>query len=276
MCVIIACLRGYPDDELLDIAQERNDDGIGIAWLATPTKPKKGGPESVVAWEKGIDRARLNTILEMLRSTEPHTSAIIHFRKQSIGPVGQPLCQPFPIIPLVPTLLSGEAEAVFFHNGTMNTWDTDLKAAVLGGALRGEPFPRGPWNDSRYFAFAAWAFGEGFLTFYSGGQRFATLRAGRSPAINRWGHGWEEMEKVGIATSCKVERITKVTDFRRPFSREEESVLDRHIKIGPIPEGARLLSEMDLIDVQAVLRREGLDAEGAEEKPCQCFVPLAN
>lgn len=182
MCIIFHVKEARPDDNMLQRAQERNSDGIGLAWRETI----KG--ERLVRWEKGLT---VDYLLEKLHKKEPPKPYVIHFRKASVGATDPRLCHPFVVTPRTPLDLKGTAKTVLFHNGHWNSWRFDLKRLIME---RRKEIPTGPWTDSRAIAFFFAVYGPGVTAFedFGGDQRLLLFSADENKTF-RWG-SWSARE----------------------------------------------------------------------------------
>lgn len=82
-------------------------------------------------WEKGLT---LDEVAELNREL-PHPY-IIHFRKTSAGSNTDNLCHPFPISERARDDLSGQADRVLFHNGTVNDWKDYYRSFVASRSVK--------------------------------------------------------------------------------------------------------------------------------------------
>lgn len=140
MCVILSGTSQRPSHTELLAAEIQNPDGAGIAWVENKS----------VQFRKGLTADEIYSVL----STEvPPTSAwVIHFRYATVGDPSAELCHPFPISPNCPEDLSGTADRVLFHNGTISGWKERLDAFVFHPTFQGS-VPPGEWSDSRGTAY---------------------------------------------------------------------------------------------------------------------------
>ena len=167
MCVILVCTKRRPDVDTLNKCAKHNKDGVGIGWISKKT----------VQFTKGIT---LDKVIKLANKLPlPY---VIHFRLTSVGRVIPDLCHPFPISPKSPTILSGEASAVLFHNGHWNNWEESvLRHAIASN----REIPDGEWSDTRAAAWIVHAVGTNFLRFISG--KFAVLDPS---GISLYGSDW--------------------------------------------------------------------------------------
>ena len=102
--------------EHLEAMYKQNPHGVGISYY-DPTLNK-------IKWVKGLtDQDEIFKIVEDLYPIE----AIIHFRYATCGPINKEMCHPFPISE--ENALSGESDAIFFHNGEIKSFEpTDPNA----------------------------------------------------------------------------------------------------------------------------------------------------
>lgn len=109
MCVIITTpgLRHRPTLEQLELCEETNPHGSGVAWLTGKR----------VEYIKGLRAGEIHSLLNKVVSP-----AIVHFRIASVGGVNAQLCHPFPITHRAELRRNGRARAVLFHNGTWSEW----------------------------------------------------------------------------------------------------------------------------------------------------------
>lgn len=143
MCVILLAESVRPTRHLLETAEKRNKDGIGMAWIEQI--PTADGTEPTVRFEKGITMDRAVALCE----TVPFPF-IVHLRVKTAGSVSAEMCHPFPITEEVGLYTDGHEDAVLFHNGTFIGWDDHL----LRMALSSPDFnmPNGEWSDTRAMA----------------------------------------------------------------------------------------------------------------------------
>lgn len=93
----------------LDLMQENNPHGAGVAWLR-----ETGGVKSI-AWIKGLDAEEIHQLQESGALTYPY---LLHFRWATHGPKVPELAHPFPLGPdAFFHDMEGEARSVLIHNG---------------------------------------------------------------------------------------------------------------------------------------------------------------
>lgn len=147
MCIIFVNETKRPSDDVLLRADDKNPDGIGIAWR------EKGQ----VRWEKGLN---IEQLLSRLHSKPLPFPNVIHFRQATVGGEISALCHPFVASPTASTALKGSAKSVLFHNGHWSPWEFKLRENLLD---RGRKIPAGPWSDSRALAWFVGVYGKEVL-----------------------------------------------------------------------------------------------------------------
>lgn len=149
MCVMFNIHSAFPSDALLELAQEKHPDGIGVAW------PAKGG--KTVNFKRGMDLPQLKKLLPKLSPG----GTVIHFRKASVGGVVRELTHPFLLEPGSPVhKMEGETPGVLFQNGTWNTWNEELKNSLYNTGEKIRYIPGDPWSDARALAYLVEKHGE--------------------------------------------------------------------------------------------------------------------
>lgn len=180
MCIIFANQTTRPDDDILRRADERNSDGIGVAWRDADK----------VRWRKGL---QIGELLELIPEIPfPH---VIHFRAATVGGEIDELTHPFPVKwGQLPTI-EGTAPAVLFHNGHWHDWRKALLNVAIGGKLR---IPKGPFSDSRALACITAILGpESYQLFELESQRIALLG---TKELALWGN-WTKSDDKGHSYS---------------------------------------------------------------------------
>lgn len=155
MCVIIVMKDKMPTIDVLKQCEDRNPHGGGISWV-------KNG---VVKFKKGIGHKEIYNIA---KNSEGH--CVAHFRISTVGGQPKELCHPFPVSEKCSDAISGESDAVLFHNGHWSNWEEHM----LGMAIyRGETYPGGKWSDSRAMAWICSKTKWDFLEMICSDQRVA-------------------------------------------------------------------------------------------------------
>lgn len=179
MCIIYSCKTSRPTDDEILRADDRNSDGIGVAWRETDKKGKRK-----VVWEKGL---KVEELLDMLHNAAPPFPYVLHFRSASMGQPDVPeLTHPFVASPAASVALRGEAEQVLFHNGSWHMWKSKLRDDLI---RYGKKVPAGPWSDSRAIAWYFGVYGPEIFRFedFSGDQRLLLFSATRTERWGAWG-----------------------------------------------------------------------------------------
>lgn len=204
MCVIITSKSGLPTSDLLKKAELINPDGGGVAWVE----------DYKVLFKKGITA----TEIEDLRDRIGKSPCLAHFRIATAGGVSKELCHPFPMDVGAPLHLEGASKnGVFMHNGHVRDWE-EILVDSLGKAI----FPKGNWSDSRAIAHMAGIYGPSVLTFYSAGQKFASLTP--DGVINRYGSGW--CEEGDYFTSNRMWQFNHTSRHWAGYTWDEEDYED--------------------------------------------------
>lgn len=136
MCVIFVAESERPTLEEVSHADRVNSHGIGVAWI------RKG----YVHWTKGITLAQAKNMAQTL----PMPFAM-HFRWATEGPMGVPLCHPFPIEERVRLDPWGKtSKSLLMHNGHWHNWKEAM--VKVGGKAARRALREGVWSDSRAVA----------------------------------------------------------------------------------------------------------------------------
>lgn len=185
MCQIFVCENNYPTDEMLEKAEHWNDDGAGMAWLQEGEGKK--GENVQVHWEKGLSLKEVKEKVKELKRDKV-LPVVIHFRACSSGANDPQMTHPFPLTKEVQTSLTGEADAVLFHNGTYANWGEIMKILCWAGGVK---VPGGKWNDTRTLAWLAATRGVNALMLTDWGNgRIAVLK--KDGEVIRRGENWSE------------------------------------------------------------------------------------
>ncbi len=209
MCVLMIVEKNRPSDLMLERAQERNPDGIGLAWR----EPAADGKGNEVVWKKGLDLVEATELC----ATIPLPYAI-HFRRASSGGDDKKFTHPFPICSTVPTYLEGRYKGyVLFHNGDWKEWKDDVKQAALSS---GEHLPVGQMNDTRAIAWLCHVYGNGFMDLLEKQRGLAFgPEAGQMDVFI--GPGWVKVEDIWCSndifwTQAKQKYVAPAVDHVRP------------------------------------------------------------
>lgn len=235
MCVIYVCTKLLPEDSELARGACKNNDGAGLAWIH-----KEKGKPNIVRWMKG-ELKTAKDVKQYIADNKIPLPLMIHFRTASVGGPDKALAHPFPITKEANLDLSGEAEAVLMHNGTLSFWE-DL---VLNTALRTEGMlPEGPWSDSRALAWIASHKGASIIPFLtkSSGSRVVVLEANPpgKQHFRIWG-GSQWTHKDGYSQSITTEFANRggswIQGVWSPGDEEDEEDACKAIKCH-IPQAA--------------------------------------
>lgn len=174
MCVIFACEKNkFPTFKEMQLAEEMNGDGGGIAWL---------DEKKQIHFKKGLTASQIQ---KMIDSGMVKTPCVIHYRITSTGQNIPELTHPFIISKESPLLQEGILPArhsgVLFHNGTYSEYDELLMKAVM---MSNSKMLKGEYTDSRVLAFVSALYGHEFLNFIDGWNKFIVLD---SDGIHRYG-----------------------------------------------------------------------------------------
>lgn len=252
MCLLIVAPKCKPDKYFLDQGELENPHGGGIAYRRGHT----------VHYVKNISA---NDMYKIIKKEE--APFLCHFRVATAGGVIPELCHPFPVSLTAPTTLSGTAEAVIAHNGSLRGWES----LVVRAALSGNQIPGGPWSDTRAMAWFAAISGHAILNFL--GEKVAYL-SGTSLHIYEKRLFTEVKQKSGvILTSYDVEERQnrrqeeleqqlwiqqhnrQVRNNRIPFAgSEDEPLIVDHTNLADFPTSNEEL-------VQQYLKQQGLEDE---------------
>lgn len=213
MCVIIHCdIR--PTDTLLEMAEKKNPDGIGIGWFS-----EEDG-ERWVRWEKGLTLEEASPIVENIP-----LPFVVHFRKTTAGSSIPELCHPFPITDDATDAVSGRAKRILFHNGTISKWDDVFKSFIA--SLKPHEIPDTEMSDSRAAAFMVHHLGAGGEKYLrhlgktdTNSNRFLVMDADDEELpVRRWGNWyWMVQHKNEDATPTAVKNNGKVWESGLVFS----------------------------------------------------------
>jgi hypothetical protein len=190
VCQIVHAETALPPDAYLKEMFERNDDGAGVAWVE----------DGKVEYSKGY--FSFDDFLEALKMIP--LPLVAHMRWETHGGVCGELCHPFPITPSSGLALRGNANAVLFHNGVFNTYQRDLRAAILSGKLR---TPRGPLSDSRAMAILLGRFGVRILDLLDiGSDRVLIMTPKEITRYGTWGKrdGWWESTPTTVNLGVRI------------------------------------------------------------------------
>lgn len=145
MCVIISMEKEIPSLETFKLCEEKNRDGGGISWVEN----------GKVHFKKGIEYKEMHDIAKTKGAP-----CVAHFRISTIGGKPKELCHPFIVDPKSSIALEGKTDAVLFHNGVWNNWESKCINMVLN---KGAKFSGGAWSDSRAMAWLAGNSNHSFL-----------------------------------------------------------------------------------------------------------------
>lgn len=177
MCVIIICEKAKPSQKIIEMAEDSNPDGAGIAWIQS----------NLVHWRKGL---KGKEIIKIAKST-PLPFAI-HFRLGTVGEKIPSLCHPFSVSETPSLSLEGKTRGkVLMHNGHWGNW----KRICLEGVIKtGKKFPSAPCSDSRAIAWLAYHFGLGILTLIE--EKICIIS---TKGIKTFGEGWRYYENMLVS-----------------------------------------------------------------------------
>ena len=164
MCLIITGRKKHPTLVELQAAELQNPDGAGIAWTTT-----KG-----VEFRKGLTAEQVH---ELLTDLPPRTRWVVHFRFATIGEAQPGLCHPFPVSRDTSLDITGLADRLLFHNGTVSDWKDRLSNIVFD-PKSSVAIPDGDWSDSR---------GIAWLLALNGSTRALSFIDGKFVAMNKNG-----------------------------------------------------------------------------------------
>lgn len=140
MCVIVVCEKRYPTDKELEMFEDENPDGAGVAW-------REAGR---VRFVKGLDAEALGRMRPFLEARLP---VVLHFRIATVGGKLPQLCHPFPLDGPEPReVMGGVADRVLFHNGTWTDWYDYFADSLDQDPWKWKHVVRGDWSDSRFMA----------------------------------------------------------------------------------------------------------------------------
>jgi hypothetical protein len=180
MCVIACCSIERPTKSQIESMWDSNHYGGGVAW-----REVQSDGSTLVRWEKGFDEVE-----PMIKLAEElPLPYVLHFRIPTYGGTIRQLTHPFVIeedsrLDLVGTT----PEGVLFHNGSWNSWRSELKIAAIQGKWH---LPRGHYSDSRAMAIMAAHMGPGILELIE--EKICVLTPTR---LDCFGHGWTVHEKI--------------------------------------------------------------------------------
>jgi hypothetical protein len=201
MCVILVCPEPVrPKPDVLYACHAANPHGAGVAW-------REAGR---VRWRKNLGAGEVMTLIKQLAG-----EIVIHFRWASVGGVDRRLCHPFPVTAKAPLRLSGQADAVLFHNGTWPGYDAALERLE---AHRKQPLPTGPMSDTRAAALVTHCAGESVLERLPG--RWVWMSAGETRLFGPW----EDWQGMRVSNTQFVARL-HAARARRKAAR---AVADHH------------------------------------------------
>jgi hypothetical protein len=180
MCVIACCSIERPTKPQIESMWDSNHYGGGVAW-----RELQSDGSTLVRWEKGFDE--VEPMIKL--AAELPLPYVLHFRIPTYGGTIRQLTHPFVIeedsrLDLVGTT----PEGVLFHNGSWNSWRSELKIAAIQGKWH---LPRGHYSDSRAMAIMAAHMGPGILELIE--EKICVLTPTR---LDCFGHGWTVHEKV--------------------------------------------------------------------------------
>ena len=179
MCVIVENHNFRPSEEFLEFINNKNPDGIGIAFF--------DGDE--IVYEKGID---IDTLYDLTR--EIPFPYVYHFRKRTTGTYSDIMCHPFLATEDSPSIMSYRGDdPIIFHNGTLDTWDEYLFHASLSNNFK---IPVGEINDTRALAILGAQVGWGLynLNFVTKKNRVLLMEITKEgPRIRKFG-SWHNVE----------------------------------------------------------------------------------
>ncbi len=145
MCVLIVCMSHFPDTRTLELCEQQNPQGWGVAW-----RNKK---KDAVNYVKGIESVpELEKLIDKLPTPADDFPIILHARVASSGSNDLRLNHPFTIGTETNELKGSSKKGVLFHNGTLFDWRREMKAAI---ELSGRKVPDGRFTDTRAMAFIA-------------------------------------------------------------------------------------------------------------------------
>jgi len=188
MCVIICCEDEYPKAEIIQQAEQWNEDGGGMAWVSN----------GKVHYKKGITG---KDMLDIIKKRKVKLPFICHFRIATVGKSCKELCHPFPIEDGVPLKTSGVCDEILFHNGSWTDWREWIHKTLIRKQIK---MPRGVWSDSR---------GMAFLSYHYGREILSTLGTGKIAVLTKDG-----IERYGSDTWVKVGKLACSNDT---FERTE-------------------------------------------------------
>ena len=180
MCVVLACDKVRPDQEMVDKAWKQNDHGGGIAW-------RENGK---VRWAKGLTKDEMSSMIATLP-----LPFIAHFRIASVGGTTDQLCHPFEVSKTAYPKLEGTTRnPVLFHNGTWGIWRTRVEELAFKSVTK---IPKGEWNDTRAMAWIASILGEDILTIIN--EKTVVFGPDK---MDFYGTGWSD--EKGIVVSNRI------------------------------------------------------------------------
>jgi hypothetical protein len=195
MCVILTAEgRSRIAERTMIEANDRNRDGIGMAWL----------DRGFVRWRKGLT---LRDAIDL--ASDVPLPYVAHFRIATVGAPSAALCHPFPILRHARgTETGGRSREVLFHNGHWSGWE-----GVLNKAIGAHTRVKEPWSDSRAMAIVATFCGAEKVAHEVAkhGQRIVLLSA--AAGVRRFGQTWTEIDR-GIFASNTFGLTVRTSETR--------------------------------------------------------------
>ncbi len=160
MCIIAVCKQRKLTEDELKNCFEHNNDGAGIAWC-------QDGENYYI---KGLMTLDIVKYFYETINVFPH---VVHFRNATSGGVSEELTHPFIVSAKSPLPLDWHGkEPLFFHNGVLSSWESDLFNFYI---KKNKRIPDGSWSDSRFIAILVHYLGPNVLNFLKRGGKYALL-----------------------------------------------------------------------------------------------------
>lgn len=264
MCVIYACGSVLPDKEELHRGAWKNDDGAGVGWLNAEKKR--------VCWKKGMKDE--DEVLEFIKDEKIPFPLAIHFRTASAGGASPFLTHPFPVGKGVPVWLEGDANELLFHNGHLGKWE---ELVLQAGLAAKDPFPEGPWSDTRAMAWLTHLKGPGVLRFIHDSSRVLLFHA--NPEVDEgeeadpWDHfsfwgSWVGKQADGFVQSISTEYYNRggVVVYGKgytPPNQGPSGVVDTTPRPTTVQDAKNVWSIGELSEILTTMEKELKDARAA-------------